>query len=60
MIQFFRENLSTIIITASLAGVVALIIIKMVRDKKKGKSGCGSCCSGCPSSSFCHSESSKK
>ncbi|MDD2268921.1 MAG: FeoB-associated Cys-rich membrane protein [Eubacteriales bacterium] len=60
MIQFITENLSTIIITASLAGVVALIIIKMIRDKKRGKAGCGSCCSGCPSSSFCHPECRNK
>lgn len=60
MIQFITDNLSTIIITAALAGAVALIIIKMIRDKKKGKTGCGSCCSGCSSSSFCHPQSSKK
>ncbi|MFZ2540032.1 MAG: FeoB-associated Cys-rich membrane protein [Oscillospiraceae bacterium] len=34
-------------------GIVTLIIIKIRRDEKKGKS-CGSGCSNCPSSSMCH------
>lgn len=45
----------TIIIGAVLVLIVSLIISRMVRDKKEGKSGCGCGCDSCPSSSICHS-----
>ncbi len=55
MYQFIAENLGTLLIGAILLAVVALIIAKMVRDKKKGAAiGCGCSCKDCPSSSMCH------
>ena len=53
MIEFITGNLATIIVTAILITIVTAIIIKMVRDKKKGVSSCGSC-SGCPNAGICH------
>lgn len=44
-----------IIIGIGIAAVVALIIGKMVKDKKSGKGGCGCGCSSCPSAGICHS-----
>lgn len=47
--------LPTILISLLLAGIVAAIILKFVRDKKSGKSiGCGCGCSSCPSAGICH------
>lgn len=37
-----------------IAAAVAAVIIKKVKDKKAGKSGCGCGCSGCPSKGQCH------
>lgn len=56
MFTFLVENLATIIISAVILAVVTLIIIKMRKDKKAGKScsGCGSGCAGCPHSFPCH------
>ncbi|MBR5202978.1 MAG: FeoB-associated Cys-rich membrane protein [Clostridia bacterium] len=54
MIEFFIANMGTIIVSVILAIIVSLIIYKMYRDKKKGKSSCGCNCSSCPMSGECH------
>ena len=36
-------NLPTFLISLALAAIVGLIIWKLVKDKRKGSSGCGSC-----------------
>lgn len=46
MISFLVANLSTIVIAAILVIAVGLIIRKMIRDKKAGKT-CGSCGGSC-------------
>lgn len=56
MIEFLRENLSTIIVGLIVFTVVALIIVNMIKDRKKGKSSCGCGCANCPSSGACHSK----
>lgn len=38
---------------------LALIVFRAVNKAKKGETGCGSGCSGCPSSSACHKEDTK-
>ena len=43
----------TIVVGGVLALVVALIVGKLVRDRKRGGS-CGCGCEGCPSSGICH------
>ncbi|MDR1800594.1 MAG: FeoB-associated Cys-rich membrane protein [Lachnospiraceae bacterium] len=54
MISGIIANIGTIIIGLILLTVVALIIAKIVRDKKKGKSvGCGCGCADCPSATDC-------
>lgn len=54
MLEFLSQNLATIIVSLILAAVVVLVVIKMYKDKKAGKSACGCKCSGCPNSSVCH------
>lgn len=40
-----------------LAAAVILIIRKMIKDKKAGKSvSCGCGCGSCPNSEFCHKQ----
>ncbi len=57
------QNLGTILVLAVLAVVCALIVCKMIRDKKSGKSPtCGCGCGGCAMSGICHdpNENNKK
>ncbi len=54
MLAWITANIGTIIVSAVLIAIVALVITVMVRDKKKGKSPCGGKCSGCPSANACH------
>lgn len=41
------NNLATIIVGAIVALIVAMVIVKMVNDKKKGKGCCGCDCANC-------------
>ncbi len=52
MIEYIVNNLSTIIISLVLVGILALIVVGMYKDKKAGKSSCGGDCQNCPSA--CH------
>ena len=54
MVEFLISNLGTIIVALALTIVVGLIIFKMYRDKKQGKSSCGCNCSSCPMANECH------
>ncbi|MDO4565234.1 MAG: FeoB-associated Cys-rich membrane protein [Clostridia bacterium] len=48
------EFWSTLIISLVLAGVVTLIVVRMVKNKRRGKSSCGCNCKDCPMSGKCH------
>ena len=54
MLAWITENIGTILISAVLLLVVVLIIRKLVKDKKKGKSSCGCNCAHCAMSGSCH------
>lgn len=47
------NNISTILVSLVLLALVALVIRKMVKDRKKGVTSCGSSCSGCAMSGSC-------
>lgn len=47
------NNAGTIAIILILAAVIAAIIIKLVYDKKHGKSSCGCNCAHCAMSGIC-------
>ena len=56
MLQWIAGNIWTIIICAVLLGIVAAIIISIVKKKKQGKSvvcNCGNC-KGCAMQGSCH------
>lgn len=53
MLTWLMENMATIIISAVLMIVVAVVIAGMVRNRKKGKSSCGCGCASCPAGSSC-------
>ena len=52
MVEFFNENLGTIIVGAVLLVILAAAFMKIRKDKKEGK-GCGCGCSCCPSQGIC-------
>lgn len=56
MLDFLAQNWGTIIVGAIVLALIAGIILKMHRDRKKGKGSCscGNSCEGCPSCSMCH------
>ncbi len=54
MLEFIISNIGTIIVLLVLAIIVGVIIYKMYRDKKQGKSSCGCNCASCPMSNECH------
>ncbi len=60
MLQWMEANLSTILISAVLAVIVAMIVWHLVRQKKQGKSSCGCNCAHCAMSGSCHSASNSK
>lgn len=60
MMQWFIDNLGTIIISLVLVSMVVGIILSMRRDKKQGKSSCGGNCNHCAMGCACHKEGSPK
>ena len=58
--KWFIENWTALLVIAAIATLVALIIVKMVRDRRAGKSSCGCGCASCPMSGSCHKAEEKK
>ena len=61
MLPWIQANIASIIITAVLLIIIALIVRRLVLDKKAGRhicggscSSCGGSCSGCPMQDKCH------
>ena len=54
MLTWLTENLGTIIISLVLVGIVTAIIVKMVKNKKQGKTSCGCGCQDCAMNKTCH------
>lgn len=50
--KWITDNLATILISLALLAAVAFIVVKMIRDKKKGGCSCG--CADCPMRGQCH------
>lgn len=47
MPEFLAQNYGSILVGAILLVIVALIVRKLVKDKRAGKSSCGGNCSAC-------------
>ena len=54
MFAWIGAHIGTILICAVLIAVRVLIVVKLVRDKKKGKSSSGSGCAHCAMAGSCH------
>ncbi|MBO4342554.1 MAG: FeoB-associated Cys-rich membrane protein [Clostridia bacterium] len=54
MLTWLSANIGTILVVTVLALIVAAIIIKLRKDKKKGVSSCGGNCAHCAMGGTCH------
>lgn len=54
MLQWLLDNWATVLICMALVAVIAAVIVKLIKDKKKGKSSCGGNCGCCPMGGACH------
>ncbi len=54
MLAWLSANVGTILIVLALIAVVTGVIVKMVNDRKKGKSSCGCNCAHCAMRGACH------
>lgn len=53
MFEWIAANIANIVVILIIAAIVTAVVVKMVRDKRQGKSSCGCGCGGCPSSESC-------
>lgn len=56
IINFFTANIGTIAVLLVLFAVLALIAVRIIRNKKKGVSPCSCGCASCPYSGKCHAQ----
>ncbi|MBD5130142.1 MAG: FeoB-associated Cys-rich membrane protein [Ruminococcaceae bacterium] len=56
MIEFVQQYLGSILVGAGVLAVVAMIIVKAVKDKRAGRSSCGCDCAHC--GCHCNNDSS--
>lgn len=54
MLVWLAENGATIAIGAVVAAVLGLVVYKMIKDKRNGRSGCGCGCANCALADKCH------
>ena len=54
MLNFLSQNIGTIVVSVILALIVAFVIIRMIKNKKAGKSSCGCGCENCAMANECH------
>ncbi len=52
--NWFAENLGTVVVAVVLIAVVVFVTRKMIRDKNEGRSSCGCGCASCPMAGSCH------
>ena len=60
ILDWITQNLSTILIALGVFFLCLAIVLKIIRDKKKGKSSCGCGCSNCAMSGMCHSQNTSR
>lgn len=53
LIEWKSAHWIDIVLTLAVALLVIFVIVKMIRDKKAGKSSCGCNCSGCAMAGKC-------
>lgn len=57
MLTWLINNIATVIVGAVVLLLIASVIVYLVNQKKKGKSGCGCGCSDCSACPGCSTKS---
>ena len=60
MLQFLMTYGDSLLIGLAVLAIVALIVRKLYRDRKRGRSSCGCGCDHCPSAGACHGHTERK
>jgi len=60
MWEWIVNNLSTILVSLVLLGLLGGIVWSMIRKKKCGESSCGCGCSNCAMNGTCHAAQKKE
>lgn len=60
MLEYLAQNFGYILVAGVLILIVAAILLRMVRNRRAGKGGCGHGCAGCAHAAFCHSEARRE
>ncbi len=47
MFAWLAANFGWLLVLAALVGIVTLIVVRMIKDRRAGKSSCGGNCAGC-------------
>lgn len=59
MLDWIVQNIGSVCIGAMLLILIGFVVYQMRKDKKAGKSACGSSCASCPMSGKCHGGENK-
>lgn len=57
--QWVQNNIGNLIVCSILLVVMGAIIVRMVKNKKEGKTSCGCGCGSCAISDSCHAKKKK-
>lgn len=56
MADWISANLASLLVGLLVFAAALAAVIKIMRDRKNGKSGCGGNCAGCAMRGACHKE----
>jgi len=54
MLAYLASHMGYIVVSLVLFLIAAAVVVRMVRDRKTGKGGCGCGCKGCANAPYCH------
>lgn len=54
------QNIDSILAAAVLAAALALIVLRLIKNKRQGKHLCGGACSGCLNAGACSGRAAEK
>lgn len=60
MHDLIYDNIATVIIGIAVISGIVLLIVKLIKDKKNGKTSCSCGCANCAMKDICHSTDAKK
>ena len=62
MLTFLTQHAGEIVVCLMLLLIVTAVILRMVKDRRAGKSscGCGCGCGSCPNAGACHPKTTRK